>query len=166
MKDMNKPATIPPIVSIEKDLPGSALFTFLEKEISLMKVKPETRQKGRSIRKVIIMLSITDGVTPVLRKILLRRISNAIDNSGLRANARLILRISFIDDFPPAADPIEDAISHDPRNIPATSSYPPETFIISLIRISWMAVLLNPAMNRFIFRTDGSSGIKLFSCNG
>ena len=70
--------------------------------------------------------------------------------NGLTEKARLIFLISFIPDLPAMADPIAEAISHDPKNIPVMSSYPPEIFIISLIRRSCTEVLTNPIINRLV----------------
>ena len=46
---------------------------------------------------------------------------------------RLIFLKSLSDDLPAIAAPIADPISHEPRNVPVISSYPPAIFIISLI---------------------------------
>jgi hypothetical protein len=44
--DIKTPDTIPPVVSIENDFPGRKLFDNFAAESNLIKVKPDTRQKG------------------------------------------------------------------------------------------------------------------------
>jgi hypothetical protein len=116
------PAAIPPVVSIEKDLPGLRLFDSLAKPISFIKVNPETRQIGKSSRKVNIMLTSREGVSPVSKKSPDKMISRNRDTKGLIEKIRLILRMSFKDDLAAIAAPEADAISHEPRNIPLISS--------------------------------------------
>ena len=122
----------------------------LADEISLTKVNPETRQKGTSRRNVSSMLTRKEGVSPDSRKSRDNTISRISEMNGLNENARLILPISLSPDLPAIADPIADAISHDPRITPVISSYPPEIFIISLIRSNCTEVLVNPTTNRLV----------------
>ena len=79
------------------------------------------------------MLTRKDGVSPDSRKSLDKKISKNNEMNGLTEKSRLILLISFRPDFPARAAPAAEAISHDPRNTPVISSYPPEIFINSLI---------------------------------
>ena len=108
------------------------------------------RQNGTSKKKVSTMLIRSDGVSPDSRKSLDNMISSDNDTNGLTENARLILLISLRSDLPAIPDPSADAISHDPRNTPVMSSYPPEIFIVSLISNSCIEVLVNPTINRLV----------------
>ena len=132
------PETIPPVVSIENDLPANILFPFPAIVNSLIKVKPYTRQKGIRTRKVPMIETINDGDSPGFKNTReIKSISNS-EMSGLRENIRFIFFISFSKDFPAIEAPIAEPMSHDPKNEPDISSYPPVMFIISLISKSWI----------------------------
>ena len=62
------PATIPPVVSIEKDFPGTKLLISLAADISFTKTNPDARQNGIRTRKVRIIPAKNDGVSPGLKK--------------------------------------------------------------------------------------------------
>ncbi|MBN2862114.1 MAG: hypothetical protein JXN62_03065, partial [Bacteroidales bacterium] len=76
---------------MEKDFPGTKPFSFFADEISFTNEKPETRQKGRSKNNVIIVFLRKEGVSPVLRKRLVRINMKRIDIAGLTEKIRLIL---------------------------------------------------------------------------
>jgi len=116
------PAAIPPVVSIEKDFPGTKPFASLAATNNFTKVKPDMRQKGMRTRKVNIILTRNEGVSPGCRKNRDRSKSKMIDIMGLNENSRLILRRSFKDELPAANAPIAEVISHDARNVPEVSS--------------------------------------------
>ena len=127
------PAIIPPIVSIEKDLPGTEPICFFAINISFAKVYPETQQKGSTTIKVKIMLNKNEGVSPGFNNSLAKKIKRNNEIAGLSEKIRLIFLILIIDDLPAIDAPMADPINHDARNVPVISSYPPEIFIISLI---------------------------------
>src|SRR5664279_1957840 len=90
--------------------------------INLVKVNPDTRQKGISTINVYIIEVNKDGVSPALNSTLERNNIRTIDIIGLKAKTRFILRISFSVDLLAIEAPIADPISHDPRNDPEISS--------------------------------------------
>jgi hypothetical protein len=155
--DINIPATTPPVVSIEKDFPGIKLLISLAHFINLTKAKPEVIQKGRSTSRVKIIPVNKEGVSPGPRNIRDNSIRRNMEIKGAKEKMRLILLISFIADLPAKDAPIADPISHEPRNIPAINSYPPEIFIISLISRSWMEELQKPVKKRLRLISFGLS---------
>ncbi len=90
-----------------------------------------------------------EGVSPGLRYIPERSRRSEIEITGPREKNRFIFLISDIGEFDAIADPAADPASHDARNVPAISSYPPVIFIISFSRRSWTEVLRNPTTKRF-----------------
>ena len=62
----------------------------------------------------------------MFKNILDRKNINPIEKTGLSENIRFIFFISISFELPARAAPIDEPMSHDPRNIPVTSSYPPE----------------------------------------
>ncbi len=79
-------------------------------------------QKGKRTRKVNIIPTKNEGVSPVFRNNLDRRNINIMETMGLSAKMRLIFPGSFKVDLPAIEAPIADAISHEPRNTPVISS--------------------------------------------
>jgi hypothetical protein len=142
------PAATPPAVSTENDLPGMNSLAERATESSLIKVNPDSRQKGSSTINVKIMLARNEGVSPGLKKNLDMNKRSRIDIKGDSEKIRLIFLKSFIVDLAAIAEPIADPISHDPRNVPDISSYPPEMFIISLNRRNWKEELTKPRIKR------------------
>ena len=120
--EINIPAAIPPDVSTANDLPGLKSFIDEASETSLIKVKPEMKQNGTRTMRVNMMLARYEGVSPGLRKSLESIINKKTDITGPEKNNRLMLRILVMDVFGAIAEPAADAISHDPRNVPAISS--------------------------------------------
>ena len=147
--EMIIPAQIPPVVSIEKDFPGTNPFSCLADDNNLTNANPEIRQKGKSKRRVKIRLLRNEGVSPVSRNSLEKRSIRKIETSGLNEKIRLILRISFRADLPANKAPAADVISQEPRKMPVISSYPPEIFNTSLIKRICTDVPANPITKRF-----------------
>ena len=67
---------------------------------------------------------------------------------GLKEKIRFIFGMSFNVDLPANVAPIAEPMSHDPKNEPIISSYPPVIFIISLISSNWMEELTKPVIKR------------------
>jgi hypothetical protein len=120
--DSKRPANIPPVVSMEKDLPGLSKQAVLAEDRSLINVYPEIMQNGASRIIVKIMLLNSRGVSPVSRNNLVRRNIISNETRGAIEKIRLILGILFISDLPAIYDPAADAMSQEARKIPAISS--------------------------------------------
>jgi hypothetical protein len=152
--EISMPETTPPIVSIEKDFPGAKSFPDLAKEISLTKVNPETMQKGRRTKKVNIRLTSNEGVSPVFKNMRDRKNIIEMEKTGLSENIRFIFFRSISFELAARIAPKEEPISHDPRKMPVTNSYPPAMFSISRNSRSCTDELTSPMINRLSLISD------------
>jgi hypothetical protein len=120
--DNNIPETIPPVVSIEKDLPGLKPVAERPRFNSLTKANPEIRQKGVKIIRVKNIASRMDGTSPGLRNNFDKRPIRKREIKGHTPKIRLIFLISPREDLFAREAPQDDATSHDPRKTPLISS--------------------------------------------
>jgi hypothetical protein len=138
-------------------LPGIKPFPVLAREVSFTNENPETIQNGRSTSKVKMRLTRKEGVSPEFKYILDRKNIIPIEMAGLREKIRFIFLISVRGEVAASFDPKDEPISHDPRKIPVTSSYPPAILSISRSIRSCTAELTKPTRKRFMLITEEES---------
>lgn len=134
--EINMPASIPPRVSMAKDLPGTDLFTKTDSSTSLIKVYPDAIQMGAVITRVKISDLKKDIVSPGCTKEVEATSRNKSETIGEKENNRLMLLRLVVLVSPPSQAPKADIISHVPIKTPAISSLPPAMFIASFMNNS------------------------------